>query len=170
VESESFLRPAHFWMPGYVVASADTIKRRILCMYAVLQSLMILLFSSIPSRVSFTVDGWSNPAMKGFYAATIHWIRPATGKLYGCVIDYFRVAGGPGSGTRVGEYLFEMSLLYKIGKKILCTVSDNASDAVKAASVFARHLRAFFGFDVLLSDHQLRCFTHTLQIGISSFF
>jgi hypothetical protein len=101
---------------------------------------MIHFFVSLASMVSLTVDGWSNPSMKGFHVATLHWITRETGKRSSIILDFFRVPGGTGSAKRVGGYLFELLNLYGLGRKLLCTISDNASDAVASTVELGRLL------------------------------
>jgi hypothetical protein len=150
--------------PLYGVKSADTYKRRILCMYAVLKVLMIGVFATVISKSSLTFDGWSTPMLKGFYVVTIHFIDSATGKLYETILDFFYAPGGTGLGTRTGQYLAKLVKVFRIENKVLCTLNDNGADAVKASQVFADTLEEE-GCAVIPMDHLLRCFTHTSQIG-----
>ena len=154
--------------PSYAVKSAATTRNRILCLYAIFQSLFIKLLATFVSAVSMTVDGWSNRSMKGFHVATIHWINRVTGKRSAAIIDFFRVPGGDGSAKRVGAYLFDMLMLYGLSQRILCTVSDNANDATASTKELGRLLYLFFRMNILPEAFQMRCYTHALQIGIYS--
>ena len=176
ISSSSMKRFAGKTTPGYKLKSARTIKRRILCMYVVLRSQLVNLLNSFQHKVAITFDGWSNENMKGmlvsdigFYSVTLHFISVTTMQLHECILDFFHVTPGNDVSTRVGQYLFEMLEAYGLGKRVIASVNDNGSDAISAAKKLGKKLVSKHSDPSLLPEsHQLRCFTHTIQLGIKA--
>ena len=133
VERQGFLRLLSKIIPKYKPKSSKTMKRRVLSMYCVLKSSLQHVLSSAQSKFSLTFDGWSNPALRGFYGVTLHWCKvSADGALKGheIILDFFHADPGAGVGNAVGGIIFQSLKDFGISDKIIATVSDGGSDAL----------------------------------------
>ena len=122
----------HVFSPGYKLKSARTLKRLVLCMYAVLRQLAIHYLSSQNFQYAITYDGWSNNRLKGFYPMTLHWVDLESGKPISLLLDFLDVFPGDGVGKRVGQVLFMRLKSFGISSHLISTTSDGASDALVA--------------------------------------
>ncbi len=151
-------------VPQYKCPSPKTIKRRILAMYMVLKIFLVHQLSALSVALSVTFDGWSNSALRGFYACTAHWTDIATGELSEVILDFFYVPPGPGVGARCGHYLYKVLDAFGAVDKLIAVVTDNGSDAVVATGTL-QHLVGLHD-ERVLPLHHVRCFAHVFQLGI----
>ena len=56
------------------------------------------------------------------------------------IVDFFYVKPGPGVSERIAKKLFDLLGKLKILKRLLAVVSDNGSDALKAAKLLSEHI------------------------------
>jgi hypothetical protein len=70
-------------------------------LYLIARPLLAAFFSSLTVAISFTLDGWSNRNLKGFYVVTAHWIDTVTAKSKSLLLTIIDVASGRGIGVEV---------------------------------------------------------------------
>ncbi|SPQ95047.1 unnamed protein product (mitochondrion) [Plasmodiophora brassicae] len=166
-EEDSFREYSRTLCPGFEPKSARTIKRGILKLYFILRSMLMEYFATVPSKVSTTFDGWSNPKLQGLYPVTLHWIDTSVGLLLTCLLDFTYIDPGKGAGKRIGTAICERLSDFQIDDKILAVVNDNGSDAIAAAEYVSSTMTAS-GHRIVEPRNLLRCAKHTLQLGIKS--
>lgn len=82
--------------------------------------------------VALTVDLWSNRQMKGFLGITCHFIL--NWSLKSALLECKRFKGRH-TAENIAQYYEEAITTYSIQSKVICTVTDNASNIVKAVSL-----------------------------------
>ena len=153
--------------PNYKPKSARTIKRRILEVYTVLRIILQDFFAKMKTKISITYDGWSNDSMKGFYSVTAHFTDIESKCVKTLLLDFSTLPPGAGIGGRLAEHLYETLCSFGVQRRLVAAVSDNGSDAVKAADFLSTiYTDISSGKQILRADHHIRCVVHSLQIGI----
>lgn len=132
------------------------------------------MFKNVKS-ICQTVDLWSS-GFRGFFGVTAHWIDETTLKRKAAALScaYFEM---PHTNDRIAEHLQILNHEYGIAEKIVATVSDNASNFVKAFNEFGtdwngneiesddtENIIEFFGFDTCQLSCHKRCGSHTVNL------
>jgi hypothetical protein len=116
--------------------------------------------------VAITFDGWTSSTYRGYYPVTCHFVDDKQGKVVEILLDFFFTAPGTGVSKRCAEHIFGLLESFGLANKTLAFVSDNGSDAVKTGELLSDFIRKHYGPSAFPKENLLRCFVHTLQIGI----
>lgn len=116
-----------------------------------------------------TADIWSNKH-RGFLGVTAHWLDSQTFQRRSIALSCSHFPS-PHSHEKIAEKLQLLNAEYNIAPKIITTVTDNASNFVKAFDEFGQSWESIQTTDVQfhefpessLSRHH-RCTTHTLAL------
>ena len=153
---------------GYVPLSARTVGRRILELFMIMTPILTCFMQSLPHRFAIAIDGWSNAHLRGFYMTTVHWIDISTGTLRCMLLYIFRPDPGTGVSRRLANMVFEFfkSMGDSVLNKLQAVVTDNGSDAIAASKLILDKLNCHFGLEILNEDWIIRCFDHSIQLGV----
>ena len=186
VESPSFRKYCHSLDPRFVVPSRKHLSTSLLTKKheAIKSKLRDILAKA--EGVSLTLDLWSNRVMKGFLGITCHFIL--NWSMYSLMLECKRFKGRH-TAENIYTYYCEATTSHNIKGKVITTVTDNASNVVKAFSIPGyygdcksqdydedeeadeREMNAIDLHDSLdyVSQHDT-CFAHTLQLVIKDGF
>jgi hAT family C-terminal dimerisation region len=165
VEDACFKQFINILVPGFMLMTRKTLKKRLLEQYVVTKSNICDYLAVTNTKVSITFDGWSNWSMTGFYAVTLHFVDPSTATLSSLVLDMFYVTPGTDVSKRVAAYIFKMLNSFGIWTRLVAVVSDNASDATAAARLLTEYPGA-----MLTKGGCCRCIVHTMDLGVKASF
>lgn len=128
-------------MPQYKIISPNTVGRRIDDIYTEELQQMKKDFELI-KYLCATCDIWSTKT-KSFMGITVHWIDEKTldRKSRAC-----RRFESPHTADRIASLLFSIYGEFGIADKIIATVTDNASNFVKAFKDFGISFELFSSF------------------------
>ena len=138
MESKELKRLLQMLQPGYKLKLARTAKRRLLKLYALMKLLLCDYLSSILVRISITFDPLTNTNYRGYYSTTLHFAT-SNGSLHETMLGFF-IKTGPGAGKQCASKIFDCLCSFQIADKLLATVMDNVSDAIKGADTLAELL------------------------------
>lgn len=127
----------------YKIISANTVNVRIDEIYFSEIELMKTEFAEIKCLCG-TADVWSTKR-KSFMGVTIHWVDEKTLDRQSRVLCCRRFLS-PHDNVRIAHILHEIYTDFNISNKILCTVTDNASNFVKAFKDFGVTFDSFLSF------------------------
>ncbi|TRY79435.1 hypothetical protein TCAL_05894, partial [Tigriopus californicus] len=113
------------------------------------ESLMNHLYKA--SCVAITTDGWSSRNMTAFLAITCHFFDEETSTLECKIMDCSRIKGSH-TAENLRSRILTSLVQYKVEKKIVCAISDNAANIQKALGT-------------LSFPHQ-PCYSHLLNLVV----
>ena len=99
---------------------------------------------------SVTTDGWTSISADKYNAFTVHYVNWKVGELKSKVLEC-RPFEKSGTADNLEEELKEVTEKYKITKKIVLNVADNAPDIQKALRLFGCSKRG--------------CYAHRFNLG-----
>lgn len=149
--------------PNITIPKKDAMRDKILTKFQEMQQNIKKYLSTITSKFSFTVDGWTSIINKSFYGITIHFIDEEF-HLQSLVLD-FVPSHGKHTGKAIADLFFKTVRFYGIENKIQGITVDNAS----ANNSFLSEL------ELILNEQNLefnsctqhfKCFSHVLNLGV----
>ena len=84
------------------------------------------------------------------------------------MLGFFFIEPGPGAGERCASKTFDSLCSFQIADKLLATVTNNCSNAIKGADTLADLLKKKFGNVILWKENRRRCVLHTWQIAVKA--
>ena len=155
---------------GYECPSSKTIGRRILELYTLMMPVIKTHFEKLPCKYSIAIDGWTNTLLKGYWIVVMHWTDTSTRKLKSAVLHICHPDPGTGLGDRVGHEVFQF--LQSMGgcalEKLQAVVSDNGSDALRAAKKLRILINKELERESLKLSYLIRCTDHTIQLAVKA--
>ena len=156
---------------GYVPPSTRAILCRAVELFSIARPLLAKFLCNLGVCVSPTMDGWSNPNLKGFYVVTAHWVDTSSVQMKSLLLTILDVSSGTGVGNPVGSALFTY-LIDIVGpaflSQLLHVVTDNGSDACAAVNHLFQLMNSFLGSKVMIPSNHVCCADHSVQRGVIS--
>jgi len=107
------------------MSTRNTIRSDIITMYEKAKEKHYTYFESINARVSFTMDMWASDQNKNYLALTCHFFDDKW-KIQKRIIN-FVVVKSSHTVEVLSKIIVEKLLKWKLDKKMMCFVFDNAS-------------------------------------------
>lgn len=134
VESPDFIKLVTSGFPGKKVMSRKTLVGEIETMAQSMKQDLICHLSSA-STVCTTADIWT-AHNRSYFGCTVHWIEETSLKRKSAALACKRLYGRH-TYDLIASTLEEIHAKYRISDKVVCTVTDNGSNFVKAFKEFA---------------------------------
>jgi hypothetical protein len=155
---------------GYELPLIQTILRRIVELYRILEPLLATFLCSLDVAISLMLDDWLNRNFKGFYDVTAHWVDVASQTLTkkSILLTILDVKCGTGISKHVGAALFEY--LKRLGRDVVThlfnVVSDNGLDATATIARLFQLVNTFIGYEQMRKVNHVRCVDHSVQLVV----
>lgn len=133
--------------PSYVLPARKTLSQKIIPKLYDRQREALQAEVSKASAVCISSDSWTSRATSSFMAVTCHYIENY--EMKSCLLDCFEVSERHTS-ENLAEELLKVAREWKIEHKVVCCVTDNAANIVKAIK--------------LLKWTHLPCLAHTINL------
>ena len=132
VEAPSFKQFTKSLDPRFVVPSRKHLTTKLVAQKDELIKSKLVNILQLTETVSLTLDLWSNRQMRGFLGITCHFIL--NWSLKSAMLECKRFKGRH-TAENIAQYYDEAITSYGIHSKIVTTITDNASNVVKAVSL-----------------------------------
>ena len=143
VEDKGFLQFCKVMDRKYKVPSRPTVNQVLLPDLFSKTQAKVKTMLEAAEAVSLTSDLWSSSNYSSFIAITCHFWSSKEEKLCSATLDCFRFVGRH-TAEQIAHELRRVMEEYNIQSKVLTTVTDNASNIVKAVSALGhRHIRCY---------------------------
>ncbi|TKA55306.1 hypothetical protein B0A49_13415 [Cryomyces minteri] len=155
---------------GVIVASHNTIPRRIASEFEYQRNLVKQHLHTAVSCIQFCTDSWTSGTrnQKEFQAINAQWVSPE-GKLYKALLAFPELHFGHG-GAEVAPYFMETLKHYEIERKLGYITSDNHGANDKLLRVISSELAKQdppIEWDPV--QHRCRCFGHIVNLATQAF-
>lgn len=168
VESKNFRRSQRILKLDIYIPTAFIVKKYISDNYIFYKTKLKEIFENLDSKISFTVDAWSDSCMNHFMGITSHFIY---NKKLQCVGIGFEKCDNS-SGEGLAKIFIKILSEYNIEKKIFAISSDNGKKIFILApnnGVFINYLSSHLkakGINFDISVNWVRCICHVINLCV----
>lgn len=158
VQQDAFVEMVKTLNPEAVTISATTIKRDVMGEFTIEAEKVKQYISSVPGKISFTIDGWTSKNVLAFLAIRTHFIN-VDWKYESLLLDFVPVDGSH-TGFNMSQVFVDCLKRFEIPMwKVMGITMDNVASNDTLMEWLESH-------GLSATDNRVRCLAHILNLSV----